>query len=839
LSAHIVAYRKTFTFLLVALIFTAEWKAFAGSMVVSVAIQESSMGSQSDPSVRMKLDQRLEMMIVLLKQIAHQERWDLQFVKCHESQCTDLLRSGRVDLLVAVQHSRDHEQELLLSRESVVSTWAQVGTAPGIRVQSWIDLDSRSLGVIAGDPYNVEARATAKSFGVNCRFVDFKRIEDMLEAVHRGWVDAMVVDRFSLLVLEKRFSIQGTPIVFAPLQLRFASSKAVSKGVVEILDYHLRRLKEQPDSLYYRLMEGLLGNEEHSQNHRLLWMALGGVALVALALGLMNRLLRRQVRIKTEAIASQYEALKTESAARLEVEQSLRLKERRLSLAISATADAVWEWNVESGQTYYSPRWYEMLGYSNEQFPMTFEAWKSLVHPEDFAHALQKIDTALAKHGGTGFETEFRMRNRDGSWNWILARGNVVERDAEGRPLLMSGTNTDITERKLAEDEKAKLQTDLLQAQKMESVGRLAGGVAHDFNNMLGVIIGNAELALNNISSADQAHGNLQEIVKAAERSANLIRQLLGFARKQTISPIVLDINGTVASMLKMVRRLIGENIELLWKPGRELWPVKADPTQIDQVLANLCVNARDAIAGVGSVLIETGNASLDDNFCRAHPGAYPGDYIRLTVSDDGCGMEKEVLDNLFEPFFTTKQVGRGTGLGLATVYGIVKQNNGYIEVCSQPGCGTTFHAYLPRTHVPISEEQPSQEPHKSLRGTETVLLVEDEDSILQLSMRILEQHGYLVLTAHNPSDALELAKGYSGKIDLLLTDVIMPGMNGKEFTEKLGTFKAGFRCIFMSGYTDDVIAQHGGLDKGVHFLQKPFSIQNLAAKIREVLDAR
>ncbi len=382
-----------------------------------------------------------------------------------------------------------------------------------------------------------------------------------------------------------------------------------------------------------------------------------------------------------------------------------------------------------------------------------------------------------------------------------------------------------------------KLERELYQAQKMESVGRLAGGVAHDFNNMLGVILGHTELALLALEPTQPLYNNLQEIQKAAQRSASLIRQLLAFARKQTISPKVLDINETVGSMLTMVRRLIGEDIELLWKPGEALWPVKVDPTQIDQILANLCVNARDAIAGVGKVIISTANVTLDEAHCRVRSGSFPGEFVRLSVKDDGCGMEEKVLDKLFEPFFTTKQVGRGTGLGLATVYGIVKQNNGFVEVSSKPGGGSTFHIYLPRAHVAISEEQSFQVPDKKLRGTETVLLVEDEESILQLSRRILEHLGYRVLAATNPLDAVELAKSHPGPIDLLLTDVIMPGMNGKEFTETLSTVKAGFRTVFMSGYTDDVIAKHGVLDRAVHFLEKPFSVGSLAAKVREVLD--
>jgi PAS domain S-box-containing protein len=393
-----------------------------------------------------------------------------------------------------------------------------------------------------------------------------------------------------------------------------------------------------------------------------------------------------------------------------------------------------------------------------------------------------------------------------------------------------------ITDFKRAEEEKEKLHRQLLQSQKMESVGRLAGGVAHDFNNMLGVIIGHADMALH-YGAGHQIKDNLQEILKAAERSADLTRQLLAFARKQTISPKVLDVNETVEGILKMLRRLIGEDIELLWQPGPDLWPVLIDPTQIDQILANLCVNARDAIEGVGKVTIETGNVVFDDAYCREREGVAPGKYVMLAVSDDGCGMDKAVLSNLFEPFFTTKGVGKGTGLGLATVYGIVKQNNGLIDVYSEPDQGTTFRIYLQRSTAQSAEKIDCHQETKDPRGEETILLVEDEAAILGLGKAILERQGYLVLAAHNPAEALDLSRSHPGKIHLLVTDVVMPGMNGKELQETLLPQRPELKCMFMSGYTANVVVHHGVLDAGIHFLEKPFSVRTLAGKVREVLD--
>jgi PAS domain S-box-containing protein len=386
--------------------------------------------------------------------------------------------------------------------------------------------------------------------------------------------------------------------------------------------------------------------------------------------------------------------------------------------------------------------------------------------------------------------------------------------------------------------EKLSLEAQFQQAQKMEVVGRLAGGVAHDFNNMLGVILGHAELALQQVDPAQPLHGDLLEIRKAAQRSADLTRQLLAFARKQTVAPRVLDLNETVEGMLHMLRRLIGEDLDLVWLPGAGVWPVKVDPSQIDQILANLCVNARDALAGGGKITIETSQVTFDAAYCAKHAECVPGPYVLLAVSDDGCGMSRETLAHLFEPFFTTKGLGVGTGLGLATVYGIVKQNNGFIYVYSEPDRGTTFKIYLPR-HVGKTEKLQAEGPtDEAGRGYETVLLVEDEPAILNLGRVMLERLGYQVLAAGRPGEAIRLAEEHTGQIHLLMTDVVMPEMNGRDLAKNLLSLYPDLKRLFMSGYTANVIAHHGVLDQGVHFIQKPFSLKELTAKVREALES-
>jgi two-component system sensor histidine kinase EvgS len=371
----------------------------------------------------------------------------------------------------------------------------------------------------------------------------------------------------------------------------------------------------------------------------------------------------------------------------------------------------------------------------------------------------------------------------------------------------------------------------------MESVGRLAGGVAHDFNNMMGVILGRAELCLVKMGTDNPFRESMEAILNAGHRSADLTRQLLAFARKQTIKPRVLDLNDTIENMIKMLRRLIGENIDLDWKPGAFLWAVKMDTIQVDQILANLCVNARDAISNTGNLTIETENKILDENYCAVHAGCIPGRYVMIAISDDGCGMDEETRSQIFEPFYTTKDLGRGTGLGLSTVYGIVKQNNGFINVYSEPGKGTTFRIYLSRYEGNFSEA-PDKTPTSVPCGSgQRILIVEDECNLLEIVKAMLEELEYQVLTETNPEKALAFLMEGSNPPDLVITDVIMPGMSGKEMADEIWKTSKDLKILFMSGYTSNAIVHHGVLDSDVNFIQKPFSLRELGLKVQEVLE--
>ena len=429
----------------------------------------------------------------------------------------------------------------------------------------------------------------------------------------------------------------------------------------------------------------------------------------------------------------------------------------------------------------------------------------------------------------TGFETT-RIRNDGSLIDVSLSAAPLV--DGKGNINGSVVVIADITERKHLEEQ-------FRQAQKMEAVGRLAGGVAHDFNNLLTAIIGYSQLALARLHREDPMRREIEEIEQAGHRAAGLTNQLLAFSRRQVLQPQVLDLNAVVANLGKMLERLIGEDIVLVTTLAPDIGFVKADPGQIEQIIMNLAVNSRDAMPDGGRLTIETFNADLDESYTAEHIGARPGPNVVLAVSDNGCGIDKETQSNIFEPFFTTKELGKGTGLGLSTVYGIVQQSGGHIGLYSEPGKGTTFKVYLPRLEEAGQKHESGVTERESLEGSETVLLVEDEDSVRELARRILEAYGYVVLAAGGRDEALSICKAHEGSLHLMLTDVVMPGTSGRELAQLVATNHPEITVLYMSGYTDDAIVQHGVLGADTQFLQKPFSPMALARKVRETIDKK
>ena len=511
---------------------------------------------------------------------------------------------------------------------------------------------------------------------------------------------------------------------------------------------------------------------------------------------------------------------------RKRVEQDLRLSEEKFSKIFRSTPDAISITTLTGGRYLdVNNSFLQMSGYSREEVlgrtALELNLWAD---PQDRERLVSELQARGRLH-----DRESRFRLKSGEIRLGLLSAEIIE--LAGEPCLLAVVR-DVTERRTLEQQ-------LRQAMKMEAIGRLAGGIAHDFNNLLMVIRGHSELLRLRLAEDETLRHHAQEIDKSAERAAGLTQQLLAFSRKQMVQPRILDLNTVLTGMEGMLRRLIGEDLELITRPEPALGRVKADPGQIEQVILNLAVNARDAMPRGGKLILETENAELDSVFVSQHAGARPGRYVMLAVSDSGAGMDADTLVHIFEPFFTTKAMGQGTGLGLATVYGIVKQSDGYISVYSEVGRGTTFKVYLPR----VEEEAPAvarapKVAQAVARGTETVLLVEDEEPLRELAREYLESNGYRVLEAATGGDALRVAGEHAGPIHLLLTDVVMPGMGGRELAQQLVQQRPETRVLYMSGYTDDAIVHHGVLDPGVVFLPKPFTLETLARKLREVLDA-
>lgn len=470
-----------------------------------------------------------------------------------------------------------------------------------------------------------------------------------------------------------------------------------------------------------------------------------------------------------------------------------------------------------------NPAWETTLGWTIEELrARPFREW---LHPDDHAASLANANL-LAAPGEAKTTFENRFRCRDGSYRSLLWNAAAVP--SQG---LIYAIARDVTDQK-------RLEEQYRQSQKMEAIGRLAGGVAHDFNNLLTVILGYSEIAARTLYSADPMFTMIQEIKKAAERAELLTRRLLAFSRKQILQPDILDLNALLADTRTMLGRLIGEDVEFSLNPGRDLWPIKADRGQLEQVVMNLAINARDAMPSGGQLTIETANVILDEKYLANNPDARPGEHVMLSVRDTGCGMDAATKARIFEPFFTTKGPDRGTGLGLATVYGIVKQSGGHVEVLSQPNEGATFKIYLPRAQQGLLSSKSQTALDKSPSGDETVLLVEDEDAVRSLTRLALQRKGYRVLEARHGEEALMIAKEHKGPIDLLLTDLVMPRLGGRQLAEQLLQTHPRLKVLYVSGYMDDAIIRQGLMTASTAFLQKPFSPEALAHKVREVLDS-
>jgi len=523
-----------------------------------------------------------------------------------------------------------------------------------------------------------------------------------------------------------------------------------------------------------------------------------------------------------------YEGTAEEITGRKRSEEALRESAAELKEAQRVAQLGSWSWIVNSDTVTWSEELYNVFGRDPELPAVSYKDQSGIYTAESWTLLDKAVKQALET--GEPYELELEVLRTDGTTRRIVTRGAVI-RDQNGRVIRLHGTAQDITEQK-------RLEAQFMQAQKMEAVGVLAGGVAHDFNNLLTVINGYSDFLLNDLARDDPRRDDLEQIKRAGQRAASLTSQLLAFSRKQVLQPRILDLNDEMLEASAILRRLIGEDIDLVAVPQPGLGLVKADPGQVQQIIMNLAVNARDAMPQGGKLTIETANANVDQDYVRKHPAGSIGRYVMLAISDNGMGMDAQTQSHVFEPFFTTKGPRKGTGLGLSTVYGIVKQSGGFIWVYSELGKGTTFKVYLPRVEGEVDKFASYGMEELSLQGNETVLLVEDEPSMRTLAARILRAQGYTILHASNGEEALRIAHEFTGKIHLVLTDVVMPEMSGNTMASRLEAARPGIKVLFISGYPKNAIVHHGVLNPNVAFLPKPFTADALARKVRKVLDS-
>ncbi len=605
------------------------------------------------------------------------------------------------------------------------------------------------------------------------------------------------------------------------------------EGNVEALDYQgvpvFAAVRRVPDTPWYLVAKMDKDEVQAPVRRRSLVLGLGAVSLI-LAVGAIIALQWRRQQL--QFYRERYEAEIERRALEERAAQALQESESRFRAIFEQAAIGMADSSLDARFIRLNQRFCEIMGYSREELlGLTF---REITHPDDLARDEQLVAQLLSGELSS-FAVEKRYLRKDGHVVWANLLVSLL-RSPSGDPLHFVAVVEDITRQKRAEDERRNLERQLLQAQKMESVGRLAGGVAHDFNNHLTVIHGYCAMLLDAMGPDDPLREPVGEILLAGNRAAALTQQLLAFSKKQVAEPRVISLNDVIADSRKMLSRLIGDNIEIITHFAPDLGSVVADSSQMNQVLMNLAINARDAMPDGGRIVIETLNADLDEGYATQHAGVEPGPYVLLSITDRGAGMTQEVMQHIFDPFFTTKDTGAGTGLGLSTVYGIVKQAGGWIWVYSEPGKGSTFKVYLPRTSGAAEPLPAPVSAAETLRGTETVLVVEDQPEVRKLTLAMLESQGYRLLEAANGSEALSLCERYPEPIHLLITDVVMPGMTGRELARLLVALRPSLKTLYTSGYPANAIAHEGVLDPGVAYLPKPFSPMQLAAKVRDIL---
>jgi len=764
--------------------------------------------------------------VEILNHVAFQEQWDLQFIGGTLENGLENLVQGRIDLLAAADYSKNNEQGVDFTRETVISTWGQIYGPGNTGIGSLLDLSGTTVGVVRDDPYNQGLRELLKRFNITCTYVEFNHSRGVFEAIEKGHVDMGVVDRLFGALHQGEYSVRKTPIVLTPVELRFAVSKGKNQNLTEALDYHLKKLKDDPNSVYYHLVNQILGLSGNSGASRWLMWGIGIALLISLLAGGISLFLKQQVKTKTALLIRKNEALDTEVRMRNEARKALLQSETRYRSLVENTLDGYFVFEYPSGETLFlNGRICELLGYlPDEAYQKSL--WDFML-PEDQEILKRNFEAQFRKKPFDRVPYTCTAVRKDGSTFHAETSTSVIKEQGK---TVIQGTLRDITEQD-------RIKQHLQHAEKMEALGTLAGGIAHDFNNLLMGILGNASLIRMDLDGTHPHDERLKHIEEYVQSGSDLTRQLLGVARGGKYEVRELNLNEVLEKTSRMFGRTRKEiEIHTSYKP--DLGSVAADRGQIEQVLLNMYVNAWQAMPQGGELYLHTEKVTVDEGHVRAKQGQ-EGDYVRISVTDTGIGMDKETQKRIFEPFFTTKEIERGTGLGLASAYGIIKNHGGFIDVYSEKGKGTTFNIHLPVSKSEKSLSDRNEIPEQAVqKGEGTVLVVDDEEMIVEVGSLILKRIGYDVLVARSGEEALKIYREREGWIDMVILDMIMPGMGGGETFEGLKRIDQSVKVILSSGYSINSQATEI-LNRGCHgFIQKPFTMAELSSKLREVASA-
>lgn len=796
----------------------------------SQALEKIKVGIFQNKPIVYYDDSAKGLFVEVLDYVAAQEGWQVEYTTCKINDCLELLKKNEIQLITSVGKNKERLQHFTFSQEPIWTFWGTI-YASNTEINSILDLENKTIGVRIGNKVTKGLTTLLNNFNISVYYKEVDNYGDAFKKLQDGEVDAVAVNNtYGFSSSQEHDNFHKTPIVFNPFSAYFAVAKnAKNQQLLDTIDAYAKQLKSDRQSVYHTFINTWNGVTDGNS------ISLKKIALIAGPISFFTILFMILWHYRSVILINK--KLKKSITERIQAETETQKQKDILQQALEIGKIGSWEINSKKNgdlELLWAEENYKIFGIKPGT-RVTCSTFMNCIHPEDQTFLKKKLIKIIANQ-----QRNFQLEHRilvNGKTKWIREKAELSYHD-KGNALNGAGFAQDITEEKNAESEKRSLEKMLNQSQRLESIGRLAGGVAHDLNNLLTPILGYSELLLNDQGINEANKKKIRQVIKAGDGASNLVRQLLAFSRKQTLEYQNIDIDEVLAGFQTLLRRTIRENIAIQITKHPTIAPnlVLADAGQLEQIIINLAMNAADAMPDGGTLTIETSRVELDEKYVKAKPDITAGKYTMIAFSDTGHGMDEQTCSKIFEPFFSTKG-DKGTGLGLATVYGVIKQHNGHIWVYSEINRGTTFKVYLPVSTTRIAHEPDQQTEIIQLDGQETILLVEDNRQVLDTIQEIISQYSYKVIVAETGKEAFELANANESNIDLLLTDIVIPDTDGKSLYQQITTIYPALKVIYMSGYTNDVIVNQGVIEEGLHFIQKPFTNYDIISKIRTVLN--